>query len=717
MIQWSPDTNKQGFYDYEQKSIYGFSLTHLSGVGCPIFADMPVLPWSGPFEVSPGKNRDAYAVAFDHSTESAEPGYYAVTLAGGVRVELTVDERSGIARFSFPAGVPARLLLNSGGSADADVHLPFLPPVGREKDGSQVELNGNDSVSGTVTAGGFCGSATHYTLYMTAQFEQPYQSFAVWKDNDIHPGERTAIGSHTGAYLDFGRHREVLMRVGISYVSQANALDNLNREIPDWGFDRHRAKAKNAWTESLNKVEIVGGAPDQRKIFATGLYHSLLDPTVFSDENGDYTGFDWKVHSLAGTTQNAQYANFSDWDIYRNTVQLQALLVAGQESDMMQSLVNDAVESGWFPRWPAANESTYVMAGDSPVILLSSAYAFGAQSFDVKTALKYMVKAGSVPDRELPWGHRYNQTTERPHLEEYLRYGFVPVDDPISASRTLEYANADFAIARFAGALGDSTEYRHFLQQSENWRNLFDPETRWIRPRHADGSWLMGFDPDKSLPRQSNSSVSTDQVGFEEGNTYQYTFMIPFDYPELFRRIGSEAEVEARLDRFFSKLRCWGDPCFNMENEPDFVTPYAYVFAGMPWKAQDVITRIEKETFKTSPDGIPGNDDLGATSGVFVWNALGFYPAVPGIGGVALGVPMFHRATIHISDGRILNVLGEGSGTYVQSVTLNGVPYSSSWLPLSALKSGTSELVFKLAATPNKERGLAASDRPPSFTQ
>lgn len=227
----------------------------------------------------------------------------------------------------------------------------------------------------------------------------------------------------------------------------------------------------------------------------------------------------------------------------------------------------------------------------------------------------------------------------------------------------------------------------------------------------------MGFDPDKSLPRQSNSSVSTDQVGFEEGNTYQYTFMIPFDYPELFRRIGSEAEVEARLDRFFSKLRCWGDPCFNMENEPDFVTPYAYVFAGMPWKAQDVITRIEKETFKTSPDGIPGNDDLGATSGVFVWNALGFYPAVPGIGGVALGVPMFHRATIHISDGRILNVLGEGSGTYVQSVTLNGVPYSSSWLPLSALKSGTSELVFKLAATPNKERGLAASDRPPSFTQ
>ncbi len=183
------------------------------------------------------------------------------------------------------------------------------------------------------------------------------------------------------------------------------------------------------------------------------------------------------------------------------------------------------------------------------------------------------------------------------------------------------------------------SEYQTFLKHSQNWKNLIDPETHWIRPRNSDGSWEAGFDPEHSLPKRANAPVSTDQNGFEEGNTYQYSFMIPFDYPAVFQAMGGEAQVEPRLDKFFTKLRCWGEPCFNMENEPDFVTPYAYVFAGMPWKSQDVITRIAKATFKTKPDGLPGNDDLGATSGVYVWNALGFYPAVPGVGGVVLGTP------------------------------------------------------------------------------
>ncbi len=443
---------------------------------------------------------------------------------------------------------------------------------------------------------------------------------------------------------------------------------------------------------------------------------TYCSPTVFSDENGEYIGFDWKTHSLAGSSQATQYANFSDWDIYRNTVQLQALLVAGRESDMMQSLVNDAEQSGWLPRWPVANEATYVMAGDSPVAVLSSAYAFGAQNFNTRAALRFMVKGGSEPDRDLPFGSRYNETTERPHLKEYLKYGYVPADDPISASRTLEYANDDFAIAQFAHALGDTSTFQHFLKQSQNWRNLFDSETRWIRPRHADGSWLAGFDPERCLPRQTITSVSTDQMGFEEGNTYQYTFMVPFDYPELFRRIGGDSEVQKRLDKYFSKLICWGEPCFNMANEPDFVTPYAYSFAGMPWKTQEVVTRIEQQTFKVGPDGIPGNDDLGATSGVYVWNALGLYPVVPGVAGLALGTPMFRRATLHFADGRTMVVRGEGTGPYVQSVTFNGAAYSKSWLPLSALKAGASELVFTLSTEPNRERGTAESDRPPRFT-
>ncbi len=431
---------------------------------------------------------------------------------------------------------------------------------------------------------------------------------------------------------------------------------------------------------------------------------------MFSDEDGQYVGFDNKPHALAGTKQKAQYANFSDWDIYRNTVQFQTLFDPQRSGDMMQSLVNDAVQSGWYPRWPAANDVTYVMGGDSPVIVLSSSYAFGARNFDVETALKYMVKAGTQPGKG-PHGD-----SERPFLAEYLKTGYAPVDkDRIAASRTLEYASADFAIAQFARNLGHDSEYKSFLKQSENWKMLVDPETHWIRPRNSDGTWLAGFDPERALPKRPNAPVDSDQQGFEEGNTYQYTFMVPFDYPSLFAAVGGPSVVEERLDKFFTGMRCWGKPCFNIENEPDFVTPYAYVFLGEPWKTQEVVTRIATETFKTTADGIPGNDDLGATSGVYVWNALGFYPAIPGVGGMVLGTPMFDKATLHLAGGKTLIISRQGDGIYVQKVSLNGAPFANSWLPLSKIHLGVTELRFTTSTEPNKQRGSAIADLPPSF--
>lgn len=705
----------RGYYLYEDKSISGFSLTHLSGVGCSIFADIPILPWTGAFTVSPGRDPDPYIVAFDHSTEETHPGYYAVTLNSGVKVELTVSERSGIARFQFPQGQSARLLIDAGRSAETDVHMAIRPGGQREKDGSQIQLTGDSGLRGTVTAGGFCSSATRYTLYFAARFQQPFQQFATWQEDAIHSGVRSATGKRTGAWLDFGKRREVDMKVGISYVSESNALDNLNKEIPGWNFDQQRAKARETWEKLLNKVEIEGGTLDQRKIFATGVYHMLLDPTLFSDENGEYIGFDWKTHSLAGSRQKAQYANYSDWDIYRNTVQFQTLLDADQESDIAQSLVNDAEQSGWLPGWPIANEAAHDMVGDSSAVIMSDIYAFGAHDFDTRTALSYMVKGGSVPDRDVPYNISYNENIERPYLKDYIKLGYIPAADPFSCTRTLEYASDDFSIAQFAHALGDNEDYVRFLKQCENWRNLFDPKTRWIRPRQADGSWVAGFDPERSLPKQTYMPT-IEPLGFQEGNTYQYTFMVPFDYPKLFRRIGSDSEVASRLDKIFSKINCGVDkPCFLGENEEDLVVPYAYDFLGMPWKTQEVIARIEKELFKAAPDGIPGNDDLGAMSGEYVWDALGFYPAVPGIGGLALGAPMFRRATLHLSDGRILTIRGEGSGPYVRNLTLNGTHYSKSWLPLTALKPGTSELVFTLSAEPDRARGKEQQDRPPSF--
>jgi predicted alpha-1,2-mannosidase len=709
MIQWSPDTNAEAWYKYDAKKIYGFSLTHISGAGCPLYGDFAVSPVTGELTTSPAADFAPYAAAFDHGKEQAHPGYYEVTPGNGVRVELTVADRAGIARFTFPESADARILVNAGSSANS---IPGRdnPPQQLEEFGNRIEVKPDGSFSGWTSAGRFCGSRSSYKLYVAGRFSKPVTRSSMWQDDEILTDVQSAEGKHTGAWLDFGKQHEVLLRVGISFVSESGARANLDKEISGWDFEAVHEKARTTWTQLLERARVEGGTPDQRTIYYTGVYHNFLSPNLFSDEDGNYFGFDGKVHSLSGKRQGAQYANFSDWDIYRNTVQLQTLFDPDRESDMMQSLVNDAVQSGWYPRWPAANDVTYVMGGDSPVILFASSYAFGAKNFDLETALKYMVKAGSQP------GIGPHGDSERPFLSDYLKLGYVPDEkDSISASRTLEYASADFAIAQFARNTGHDSEYKTFLKQSQDWKNLLDPETRWIRPRNSNGSWQEGFDAERSLPKRSDFPNSTDQKGFEEGNAYQYSFMIPFDYPALFESMGGEAQVESRLDKFFTKLRCWGEPCFNMENEPDFVTPYAYVFAGKPWKSQEVIARIAKETFKTTPEGLPGNDDLGATSGVYVWNALGFYPAVPGVGGVVLGAPMFDRVTLRLAGDRTLVISREGTGVYVESVSLDGSPYSSSWLPISKLHAGTTQLHFSISDKPNKERGTSLADRPPSF--
>ncbi|MGC1421984.1 MAG: GH92 family glycosyl hydrolase [Terracidiphilus sp.] len=706
MVQWSPDTNTDAWYKYDEKQLYGFSLTHISGAGCPLYGDFAVMPTLDALTASPGTK--FAPLAFDRRDEQAHPGYYAVTLTNGVHVELTVADRAGIARFTFPQGADVRMLINAGSSANS-IPSANENPRDHEAFGNHIEVNPDGSFSGWTRAGRFCGSDSHYKLFVAGRFNKSQKSSSLWQDDS--PASKSASGKHTGAWFDFGKEREILLKVGVSFVSEAGARANLEKEIPDWDFEHVHQKARDTWSALLNRVAVEGGTGDQRKIFYTGVYHSFLSPNLFSDEDGQYMGFDDKPHSLAGTRQKAQYANFSDWDIYRNTVQWQALFEPERESDMMQALVNDAEQSGWLPRWPAANDVTYVMGGDSPVALLSSSYAFGAQNFDTSKALDYMVKAGTQP------GIGPHHESERPFLAEYLKAGYTPVDkDHIAASRTLEYASDDFAIAQFAKAVGREDVYTRFLKQSENWKTLVDPETHWIRPRNGDGSWMAGFDPERSTPkRYAGAGEGGDQMGFEEGNTYQYSFMIPFDYPALFAAMGGDKVVEPRLDHFFMALRCWGKPCFNIENEPDFVTPYAYVFLGKPWKTQEVVTRIGQETFKAAPDGIPGNDDLGATSGVYVWNALGFYPAIPGVGGVVLGTPMFDKATLQLAGGRTVLISREGEGIYVQQVMLDGISYPNAWLPISKIHAGMNQLHFKMSAEPNTQRGTAPEDRPPAF--
>lgn len=686
MIQWSPDTNTNAWYDYGDKRIYGFSLTHISGAGCPLYGDIPVLPWTGDLTVSPHHNRDLYTQPFEHSQETAHPGYYSVTLANGIRVEITVTDRAGIAQFTFPAGSAAKLLLNSGGSANSSVVDKKPDDPARVNDGYTIHLDGDRAISGQARAGNFCGSPTRYTLYFAAQFQQPIVRSTMWHDDTIDASAREENAHHAGAMLDFGDQSEIVMKVGLSFVSVENARANLNSEIPGWDFDAAHSAAQSAWSQLLSRIQIQGGEPEQRTIFYTGLYHMLLSPNLFSDDNGEYIGFDGKIHRVAGkeTSQRAQYANFSDWDIYRDVIQLQALLDPARTSDMAQSLVNNADQSGWLARWPYANDNPYVMGGDSSTVLLADAYAFGARSFDVHSALRHMVRGATQ------LGNGMHGQAERLYLADEIKLGYVPVDhDTIAASRTLEFASDDFALAQMAGELGDDHMRSEFIRRAGNWKNLLDPETHWIRPRNSNGAWLQGFDADHSLPKRPDASVGTDQDGYEEGNAWQYSFMIPFDYARLIPAMGGNQVVIPRLDSFFSKLICWGEPCFNMANEPDFVVPYTYEYTNEPWKTDDVITRVEQQTFSDKPGGIPGNDDLGATSGVYVWNALGLYPGIPGVGGFFLGTPMFPQASIHFGDGRLLVVRRAGSGAYVNAVALNGEPHDSYWLPLAKVPPQT----------------------------
>ncbi len=675
MMQWGPDTRADGWYRYDDKSIRGFSLTHISGAGCPIYADVPILPGAG------------QPLPLDHAREQAQPGYYAIGFADGMRVELTTTARAGMGRFTFPADAAPTLHLDAGGSATQ-----------RKQDSATIEVRGNDALAGIVRSGGFCGTDEDYTLYFAARFDRPVLAYGGW------------AGHAAGASVSFrSGSGPLLMKVGISFVSVANAEANLNAEIPGWDFDAVHAQATAAWRELLGRVEIEGGTADERTIFETGVYHMLLSPNLFSDVNGEYRGFDGQVHRVE--PGHAQYANFSDWDIYRDVVQWHALLVPSQASDMMASLVRDAGQSGWLPRWPVANDTSYVMGGDSSSILLASAYAFGARSFDTASALRFMIKGATEP------GVGLHDKAERPGLADYLKLGYVPLGGEVrefAASVTLEYASSDFAISRFAAALGDKATAARLLRSAQNWRNLFDPQIGFIRPRTSDGKFLEGFDPDRLLPHHTNWDKA-NQLGFEEGSTWQYTWMIPHNFAGLFQAMGGKQVALTKLDKFFEKVVGWGTPNFTATNEPDFGALYAYLWAGAPWKTQEVVRRTLRETFNTTPEGLPGNDDLGATSGVYVWGALGVYPEIPGVGGLALGTPMFRRAVMPMGEGKTLEIVSRGEGIYVQSVRLNGKPHPSAWLPLEALAPGRNRLEFVLGTQPNREWATKAAELPPSF--
>jgi predicted alpha-1,2-mannosidase len=728
MVQWSPDTtpadrNGRGGYDHRDSHLKGFSLTHLAGAGCSLYGDFPFLPTTEPLDTSPAADGSAlkgqFQPGFSHAHESGRPGYYSVRLnpvrGGAIDAELTATTRTGMARFTFPRSSRASVLINAGGSAQPDDFAAVnIDPAQRE-------------IDGTASSGLFCGQRPRYRIYIAAVFDRPFEAYGAWEGSKALAGATAASNSQAppsnpktsadaGAYATFDtRHnRTVTARVGVSFISVGDARANLVAENTGRGFDQIAKQTEQRWNSWLGRIRVQGGTGRLLDTFYTALYHVGLAPRTFSDVGGAYIGMDGLLRRAEGRTQ---YADFSAWDIYRTQIQLLAILAPKRASEMVRSLLADAAESGCLPRWSYANGQSMTMVGDSADPLIASAAAFGARAFDRRAALAAMLRGA---DGECSSAH--GEYLERQGLAPYLAHGYVPFDldtnvrnansiygspDDVwgSAATSLEYTVDDFAIAQFAAReLRDSGTYRRFMSRSGNWRKLFNRRSRMIEPRYENGAFPAGYD-------------NLRGGGFVEGNSVQYSWMVPHDPAGLTAAMGGRVRATGRLAHFLRKLNAGAGGTHAdhalLGNEPTLHVPWLYDWLGQPDRTQAAVRRALR-LYSTAPAGYPGNDDLGTLSSWYVFGALGLYPEMPGVGLLAIGSPLFPRASVALAHRRRLVISTAGNGPYIRSLMLDGHMHRQPWTAWCALARGA-RLSFQLGRHPSRQWGSSAAVAPPSF--
>ena len=726
MVQWSPDTPSRpdgGGYQYNDSSITGFSLTHLSGPGCAGEGDIPILPTTGSVVTTATDS-------FSHSNESADAGDYKVGLANGVTTELTATTRTGMADFTFPSTSQANLIFKLDDSANGDSATSF----------SEIS---STEVQGSVTSGGFCGPGnTVYTVYFDMQFSQPFATTGTFTPTGVHAGAsslsvkqskpaakpetvspstpeqanhpvlhgsapagtalaKPALTGPDGSYLTFNTTSDqtLLAKIGISYVSVTNAKANLTQENPGWNFGSTQAAAHAAWNTALGKIAVAGGTAAQQATFYTSLYHSLLQPNVASDDNGQYIGMDGKVHTV-DSGHSAWYTNFSGWDIYRSQAQLEALVDPSAASDTAQSMLDDYSQDGMLPKWLMDSGETYVMVGDPSDSILADYRAFGASDFDTSTALNDMVAEATTTNNVRPGGSYLNTPGYLPHDGDYT--GDTNFYGPIST--TLEYDTADFAISAFAGALGNTGDQQTFVNRAQDWRNVLDPNSGFDQPRDANGTWPTGFDP-------------TSGNDFVEADSWIYTGMVPFDLAGLTAAKGGDKAMNDYLNTTLSSYTGANGYAW-VGNEPSIELPWEYDYTGEPYQTQGTVRSIQDQIWTDTPGGLAdGNDDLGAMSAWYVWSALGMFPETPGTATLALGSPMFTQAVVGLPSGNTLTINGNGAADnapYVQSATFNGSAWNDAYAPASAITSGGT-LDYTLGTTADTSWASAANEAPPSY--
>lgn len=718
MVQLSPDTQVRHFrqsypwasgYNYADDSILGFSHTHFSGSGHSDLGDVLLMPYSGDTRLEPGypeRPFTGYRSRFSHDQEKAEPGYYAVRLKDHeVDVELTASERVGLHRYRFKQGEPAKVILDLRTS---------IYNYDNKNLWSRLRVRDGSTISGMRETRGW---APGRQLYFAVRFSRPiatrqllnreeaieYKGFAQPGKN---PGDRAMVEGKAlmGDFqFDVPSDGTLMVKVAISPVSEDNAIANLD-EMPGWDFDAERGKASKAWNDALGAVSAEAPAP-MRTMFYTALYHSMLAPSLYMDRDGSYRGPDNQVHKA----KNFRFhSTFSLWDTYRALHPLLTLLAPEQRNaDFVRSLMAAQQHSpyGILPVWSFHGLETWTMIGYHAVPVIADAYMKGIKGFDAEEALKAMTASAEYG----PYGG----------LEHYMKLGYVPIDlEKEAASKTVEYAFDDWTIARMAEKMGKKDVAARYYKRAQNYRNVFDKETGFIRARKSTGEFRTPFDP----------NVSNFGSDYTEGSAWQYSWYMPHDNAGLISFLGGDAGLVSKIDQVFD-AKGIDNMYAHMEdisglighyahgNEPSHHVAYLYNYAGSPWRAQERLAQIMATQYSDKPDGLAGNDDLGQMSAWFAFTAMGFYPVAPASNEYVIGRPFLDKATLNLPNGKRFRMRADNlsdANRYIGRVTLNGKPLARTFLRHEEIVAG-GELVFTMQDTPNKEWGKEQSARP--YTQ
>jgi predicted alpha-1,2-mannosidase len=694
MVQLSPDTRDTSWdgcsgYHYSDGDLRGFSHNHLTGTGCADLGYVLVIPTVGELKMRPGgKPGEGYRTRFSHDQEEARPGYYRVFLPDyKVNVELTATTHAGMHRYTFPE------------TSEGHVIVDLRHGIDTKSLDSQITIESDSRISGYRKGDGWGGDKMYFFVM---EFSRPFNTSGL-QVGDKMVTVKEARGRSVRGHFDFATKAgdQILARVGLSSASVEGARRNLKAEMPGWDFDGIAAAAFAQWDKALSRMTIETADEKVKETFYTALYHSHLAPTIHSDVDGQFRGPDEQVHQAKGFTY---YTELSLWDTFRAEHPLLTLCEPGRVDDFVQTMLSHYTifGEGTLPVWTEGGKENWCMIGNHAIPVIAEAFKKGLTKANPEEALGAMVSS-------------VNRNREQ--LDQYRSRGYITTGQGTqSVAKLLEYCYDDSCIARLAQAQSKTEVFETSAKRSENWRNVFDPETGLMRGRTQGGGWVTPFDPRK-----------IDFNDYTEANAWQYSFFIPHNMPGLVEKMGGDDKFVAKLDEMFDTQEKIPNSLSDVTgvigmyahgNEPCHHVAYLYNYAGQPWKTQSRIRQVANTLYDNSVGGLCGNDDCGQTSAWYVFSALGFYPVDPASATYVIGSPLVDKVTLNLDPkfykGGTFTIVAKNNSAkniYIQSATLNGKPLTRSWISHEEIVAG-GELVLTMGAEPNKAWGSAVADRP-----